>query len=95
MNHEASIAKASSERTDSEHHKREMRRMTIASFAVPEKLHSSRLDQARKRLGAAGVSSYTVELAGAGEPLLDLAGTTYVGEDEIQSGVDHFIDELG
>lgn len=63
-------------------------RMTIASFTVPERLESKVLERVQERLGAVGVVSYTIELAGAGEPVLDLEGNSYVGEDEIVAAVD-------
>ena len=67
--------------------------MTIASFAVPEQQESPLIDRLRERLGSVGVTSYTVELAGAGEPTLDLDGTTFVGEDEIEDGVNSYVEE--
>jgi hypothetical protein len=70
-------------------------RMTIASFAVPEQLESTVVDRVRERLGAVGVLSYVVELAGSGGPMLDLEGVTYVGEDEIVAAVDELIAAQG
>lgn len=67
--------------------------MTIASFAVPERVESKSVDQARERLGLVGVVSYVVELAGSGEPVLDVDGATYVGEGEIQAAVDDLVSE--
>lgn len=67
--------------------------MTIASFAVPEKQESPLIEQLRKRLSEVGVVSYSVELAGAGEPALDLDGTTFVGDKEIEDGVNAYVIE--
>lgn len=69
------------------------RRMTIARFAVPERFGSSAIEGIASRLGSVGVESYQVELAGAGEPLLDLEDVTYVGEQEIEDAVDSIVAE--
>ncbi len=67
--------------------------MTIASFSVPEKQESPLIEKLRQRLSAVGVVSYSVELAGAGEPTLDLDGNTFVGDVEIEDGVNSYVSE--
>ncbi|MBQ9918062.1 MAG: hypothetical protein IJO71_12800 [Microbacterium sp.] len=69
------------------------RKMTIARFAVPERFGSGVIERVIERLGSVGVESYEVELAGAGEPLLDLEDVTYVGADEIELAVDSIVAE--
>lgn len=58
-------------------------------------LDSEVVRNARDRLHSVGVASYRVEVAGAGSPELQLDGATYIGEREIQHGVDLYLNEVG
>lgn len=68
-------------------------RLLIARFSVPEGYQSSVIDDAISELRAVGAAVYTVELAGAGVPLLDIGEVTYVGESNIQEAVASFTNE--
>lgn len=69
------------------------RKLIIGRFAVPEQFDSTFIDGMARRLGSVGVESYQVEIAGAGEPILDLEDVTYVGEGEIQVATESIVAE--
>lgn len=66
-------------------------KLTIACFSIPEDYQSVVIDRVVEQLRAADVAVYSIELAGAGAPLLDLEGVTYVGEHEIQGAIEELI----